>query len=82
MFFGNNAGLGQSKPMGQNEIWKQYSQRDVPLVPSPPLVVQDDSGRYRLGINDDDSPGFETRKFARDVWLHRQTRHLPWAVRT
>jgi hypothetical protein len=44
--------------------------------------VQDDSGRYRLGINDDDSPGFETRKFARDVWLHRPTRHLPWAVRT
>ena len=74
MFFGNNAGLGQSKPMGQNEIWKQNSQRDAPFVPSPPLIVEDDFGRYRLGINDDDSPGFESRNFAEAVRL-RNTRH-------
>jgi hypothetical protein len=46
----------------------------VPIVPSPPLIVQDDAGRYRLGISDDATPGFETRKFAEAVRL-RNTRH-------
>jgi hypothetical protein len=47
-----------------------------PFVPSPPIadVVQDDSGRFRLDINDDESPGFETRRFAEAVRL-RGTRH-------
>jgi len=30
-------------------------------------VVQSDDGRYRLGLHDDTSPGFETRTFAAAV---------------
>ena len=30
-------------------------------------VVQSDDGRYRLGLHDDTSPGFETRPFAAAV---------------
>ena len=30
-------------------------------------VVQSDDGRYRLGLHDDASPGFETRTFAAAV---------------
>jgi hypothetical protein len=39
----------------------------LPVVASPPLadvIVQDDAGRFRLGIHDNDSPGFETRDYA------------------
>lgn len=40
---------------------------DLPSIPSPPLIVEDDSGRFRLGLHDDDSPGFESRAFAEGV---------------
>jgi hypothetical protein len=30
-------------------------------------VYQSDDGRYRLGLHDDTSPGFETRTFAASV---------------
>ncbi|HXB78154.1 MAG TPA: hypothetical protein VNX23_12250 [Bradyrhizobium sp.] len=41
--------------------------------------MQDDAGRYRLGINDDATPGFESRSFAEAVRL-RMTRHDPERV--
>jgi hypothetical protein len=38
-------------------------------VTSPPLIVEDDFGRFRLGIHDDATPGFESRTFAEAVAL-------------
>ena len=35
----------------------------APVIPAPPLVFEDDHGRYRIGL-DDDSPGFESRRYA------------------
>jgi len=52
---------------------------ETPFIESPPLIVQDDAGRYRLGISDDHTPGFETRRFAEAVRL-RMTRHDPERV--
>jgi hypothetical protein len=52
---------------------------DVPTVEAPPLadiIVQDDSGRYRLGVSDHDSPGFRTRNHALAVWF-KTMRHDP-----
>jgi hypothetical protein len=49
---------------------------DMPRVESPPLIVQDDFGRYRLDILDVETPGFESRHFAEQVRL-KQTRHDP-----
>ena len=80
MFFGNNAGLGQSKPMGQNKIWK-HGQRHIrphsghqlhadALAPLPEIYPDDDGG-YEVGL---DEPAFPTRRFAELVRL-RGTRH-------
>jgi hypothetical protein len=53
--------------------------RRAPFIESPPLIVEDDSGRFRLGLHDDESPGFESRGFAEAVRL-RMTRHDPERV--
>ena len=55
--------------------------RRAPFIESPPLIVQDDAGRYRLGIHDDATPGFESRGFAADVLRHRRTRHSDLWIR-
>ena len=39
----------------------------MPFTSSAPLIVQDDFGRFRLDLNDLDSPGFESRRFAEQV---------------
>jgi hypothetical protein len=46
-----------------------------PITAEPPHVVQDDFGRWSLGWGDDAPGNYPTRKFARDEWLARQTRH-------
>ena len=51
--------------MGQSEIWKHTL--SVPFIPSPAFVIQDDFGRYRIDIDDHDTPGFESRQFAEAV---------------
>jgi len=48
---------------------------DLPSIPSPPLIVERDDGLWSVGWHDDAAGPFPSRKFARDVWLHRQTRH-------
>jgi hypothetical protein len=71
------AGKTRAKPP-QSHQWHSGGKENH--LSSPPLIVEDDSGRFRLGLHDHDSPGFETRNFAHAVWL-RQTRHDPRAVR-
>jgi hypothetical protein len=53
---------------------------DLPMIPSPSLIVQDDFGRYRIDIFDVETPGFESRHFAEAVRLAR-TRHDPLRCR-
>ena len=35
----------------------------VPVIEAPPLIIEDDFGRYQVGLHDD-APSFETRGFA------------------
>jgi hypothetical protein len=44
-------------------------ERDLPTIASqaPPLIVEDDHGRFRLGLGDESSSGFESRVFATAV---------------
>jgi hypothetical protein len=58
-----------------------FEQRALPAIASPPLVFEDDDGRFRFDLSDC-APSFESRDFARDVWL-KQTSHggdLPLAT--
>jgi hypothetical protein len=68
------AGKTRAKPHQSHQWHSGGKENHPPIIPAPPLIVEDDHGRFRLGLYDDAS-GFETRKFACDVWLHRQTRH-------
>jgi len=47
---------------------------DLPIVSSPPLIVERDDGMWSIGWHDDAPGPFPTRNFAHAVWL-RQTRH-------
>ena len=38
----------------------------LPAIPSPPLVVERDDGRWATGLHDD-GPGHESREFATAV---------------
>jgi hypothetical protein len=73
--------LGWTETAENPDIPRYLSQDFVsrnrpPFIPSPPIadIIEDDFGRYRLGINDDATPGFESRRFAESVRL-KQTRH-------
>jgi len=55
----------------QSAIWKTANSSRIAEIGAP-YIYPDDDGNYGVGL---DGPAFPTRKFARDVWLHRQTRH-------
>ena len=73
--------LGGIETAENPDIPRYLSQDSVsrnrpPFIPSPPIadIIEDDAGRYRLGIHDDATPGFESRRYAEAVRL-RHTRH-------
>jgi hypothetical protein len=43
----------------------------------PPLLTQDDFGRWSLGWSDDAVGDFPTRRFARDYWLSSRMTFAP-----
>jgi hypothetical protein len=56
---------------GRGEMIGEPMQPILPTVPSPPIIVQDDFGRFRLDPHDTETPGFESRSFAEAVLVAR-----------
>lgn len=49
----------------------------LPVIPSPPLVVERDDGKFQVGIDDETAAGpFDSRAHAESVRL-QQSRHDP-----
>jgi hypothetical protein len=48
------------------EKQNHWSSDLLPAIPSPPIVVERDDGRWATGLHDD-GPGYESRVFAAAV---------------